>query len=347
MDQVHIIKGEYHYKQVSGVFRMVRPLKVAKRNSFITVYNDGTLTGGDHCRIQVKSDADFQYLTAGVDVPNVPVTFSYADKSPPVADEQTVETDDEAMDRIAEKFNVLEELSAGVIAGNLRSLIVTGPPGVGKSFGIEKQMEKSSIFDHLAEKKIRYKFIKGVISGIGMFVQLYKYSDSGNVLIFDDCDIWEDQDAINILKGALDSKNTRRISWNKDSRILREEGIPNTFDFKGSVIFITNNAFDSKRSGKIKPHLDALQDRSLFLDLTINTERDKILRVKQVHRDADGGLFAEYNFENGEGEEILEFMFEYKDRLRELSLRTCLKIADLVRHCPADWRNLAKHTVMR
>lgn len=347
MDQVHIINGEYHYRKVSGVFRMVRPLKVAKRNSYITVYNDGTLTGGDHCRVQVKSDADFRYLTASVDVSNVPATFKYAGKPQVIEVDQSIETDDQAMDRIAEKFNVLEELSSGVIAGNLRSLIVTGPPGVGKSFGIEKQMQKSSIFDYLAENKIRYKFIKGVISGIGMFVQLYKYSDSGNVLIFDDCDIWEDQDAINILKGALDSKNVRRISWSKDSRILREEGIPNTFDFKGSVIFITNNAFDSKRSGKIKPHLDALKDRSLFLDLTINTESDKMHRVKQVHRDADGGLFAQYNFENGEGEEILEFMWKNKDRLRELSLRTCLKIADLVRHSPSDWRNLAKHTVMK
>jgi hypothetical protein len=67
------------------------------------------------------------------------------------------------------------------------------------------------------------------MSGIGLFATLYKYSDPKNVIVLDDCDIWQDQDALNILKGALDSGKTRRISWNKDSRILSDEGIPNTY----------------------------------------------------------------------------------------------------------------------
>jgi hypothetical protein len=164
--------------------------------------------------------------------------------------------------------------------------------------------------------------------------------------VFDDCDIWDDQDAINVLKGALDSGKTRRISWNKDSRTLREEGIPNSFNFNGSVIFITNKSFADKKAGKMQPHLDALQSRCHFLDLTVDSERDKMLRIKQVHRDADGGLFADYDFTQEQTDEIMSFIWDNHTKLREVSLRMCLKVADLVK-ISANWRELAKATCVK
>ena len=251
------------------------------------------------------------------------------------------------MDRIAERFSVLDEMSKACIQGDIRAMIVTGPPGVGKSHGVTTQMEKASMFDKLAGKKVRFETVKGAMSAIGLFATLYKYSDAKNVLVFDDCDIWEDQDAVNILKGALDSGKTRRISWNKDSRILREVGIPNTFNFNGSVIFITNLNFNDRRSAKIKAHLEALQSRCHYLDLTINSERDKMLRIKQVHRDADGGLFKDYDFSTEQADEIIAYMWDNHSKLREVSLRMALKVADLVKISPTNWRNLAKATCMK
>jgi hypothetical protein len=250
------------------------------------------------------------------------------------------------MDRIASRFAVLDEMSMACISGDIRAMIVTGPPGVGKSYGVTTQMQKASMFDQIAGKRPRFEIVKGAISGIGLFATLYKYSDRKNVLVFDDCDVWEDQDALNILKGALDSGKTRRISWNKDSRLLREEGIPNTFNFDGSVIFITNMNFNDRRQNKIKAHLDALQSRCHFLDLTINTERDKLLRIKQVHRDADGGLFTEYDFQPETVDEIMNFIEANHTKLREMSLRMCLKIADLAK-ISANWKALAQATCMR
>jgi hypothetical protein len=81
--------------------------------------------------------------------------------------------------------------------------------------------------------------------------------------------------------------------------------------------------------------------------LTIDTERDKMLRIRQVNRDADGGLFKDYNFQNNEGETVLDFMQENQKRLRELSIRTALKIADLVKISPNKWQALAISTVMK
>jgi hypothetical protein len=248
------------------------------------------------------------------------------------------ETEEDAMNRIATRFGVLDEMSRACIAGDIRAMIVTGPAGIGKSHGVTTQMEKATLFDQVAGKKARFEIVKGAMSGIGLFAKLYKFSDATNVLVFDDCDIWEDQDAINVLKGALDSGKTRRISWNKDSRLLRDEGVPNSFDFNGSIIFITNLNFEDRRSNKIQAHVDALQSRCHFLDLTIETQRDKMLRIKQVHRDADGGLFADYNFSASLAEEILEFMEANQNKLREISLRMSLKIADLVKVSTClDW----------
>jgi hypothetical protein len=272
--------------------------------------------------------------------------------APVIAEESQVvenvvsETEEDAMNRIATRFGVLDEMSSACIKGDIRAMIVTGPAGIGKSYGVTTQMEKATLFDQVAGKKARYDIVKGAMSGIGLFAKLYKFSDATNVLVFDDCDIWEDQDAINVLKGALDSGKTRRISWNKDSRLLRDEGVPNSFNFNGSIIFITNKSFDARKASKMQPHLDALQSRCHFLDLTVNTERDKMLRIKQVHRDADGGLFADYDFSEVQTDEIMSFIVDNHNKLREVSLRMCLKVADLVK-ISANWRELAKATCMK
>jgi len=334
--KVRIVSGSYRKQAVSNqVFTLVKGYQVGAKGGFVTVKNEG----------QFKINID--EVRVLVDDMNK-IEFVEGDATPTVAQAPVttpVETDEEAMDRIASRFSILDEMSKACINSDIRAMIVSGPPGVGKSFGVEQQMEKASLFDKIAGKKTRFNIVKGAISGIGLFATLYKYSDAKNVLVFDDCDVWEDPDALNVLKGALDSGKTRRISWNKDSRILREEGIPNTFNFNGSVIFITNLNFNDKRSNKIKAHLDALQSRCHYLDLTVNSERDKMLRIKQVHRDSD--LFARYEFESYVADEIFNFMWEHKTNLREISLRMCLKIADLVKISPTNWREFAKATCVK
>jgi hypothetical protein len=331
MSVVRIKSGSYRNDSVNDqVFTLVKGYQLGAKGGFVTVKNEGHFAGRPaEVRIQLDNQDSIEFLSGK-----------------PVKAETPTETDEQAMDRIANRFAVLDEMSSACIAGNIRAMIVTGPAGIGKSHGVTTQMEKASMFDKISNKRPRFEIIKGAISGIGLFATLYKYSDAKNVLVFDDCDVWEDHDALNVLKGALDSGKTRRISWNKDSRILRDEGVPNTFNFNGSIIFITNKTFDSKKASKIQPHLDALQSRCHFLDLTVDSERDKMLRIKQVHRDADGGLFKDYDFSQEQTDEIMSFIDANHAKLREVSLRMCLKIADLVK-ISANWRELAKATCMK
>jgi hypothetical protein len=338
MSTIRILSGSYRKQAVVNTeFTLVKGFQTGKKGSYVTVKNDGQFAINiPEVKVLVDSISDIEFLNGAQVLANT-VEFKK---------EAVKETDEEAMDRIATRFAVLDEMSKACISGDIRAMIVTGPAGIGKSHGVNLQMEKASMFDRLASKKVRFEVVKGAMSGIGLFAKLYKFSDAKNVLVFDDCDIWEDQDAINVLKGALDSGKTRRISWNKDSRILREEGIPNSFNFNGSIIFITNKSFDAKKAGKMQPHLDALQSRCHFLDLTVDSERDKMLRIKQVHRDADGGLFSEYDFTQEQTDEIMSFIWDNHSKLREVSLRMCLKVADLVK-ISANWRELAKATCMK
>lgn len=354
MAQVRILRGEYHDKPVAGVFQLIKEYKEGKRGGFITVRNDGSPAfskGGEACRVRISRSTDFEYIDGYQPrVADGVVAFTPADTVK--VEHAPAETDEEAMDRIATRFAILDEMTKAAINSDIRAMIVSGPPGVGKSFGVETQLEKASLFDKLAGKKVRFEIVKGAMTSLGLYAQLYKFSDPKNILVFDDCDsVFSDELALNLLKAALDSGKRRRIFWNSDSSMLRREGIPDNFEFKGSVIFITNLDFGNVRSKKIADHLEALQSRCHYLDLTINSERDKMLRIKQVHRDASqdkiGGLFADYNFEDGKDEEILDFMWTNRNKLREVSLRMALKIADLVKISPSNWRILTENTCMR
>jgi hypothetical protein len=257
-------------------------------------------------------------------------------------------TDDEIMERLRTRFNILDDMTRAVKKGDVRAMIVTGPPGVGKSFGVEKVLSKHDVFATVAqdEKLKKYEVVKGAMSAIGLYSKLFEYSDKKSILVFDDCDsVLLDDLSLNILKAALDSSKKRMIHWNTDSRLLRSEGVPNSFEFKGGAIFITNIKFDNVRSKKLRDHLEALESRCHYLDLTIDTEREKILRIKQVVKEC--GMLDDYEFTDLEKEVLIDFVDDNKKKLRELSLRTVLKIADLKRSMPTNWRAVAEVTCMR
>jgi len=196
------------------------------------------------------------------------------------------ETDEQIIERTRMRFDILRDMTMAVKAGDVRAMIVTGPPGVGKSFGVEEVLAKDDLFDIMGQRKPKYEIVKGAMSAIGLYSKLYQYSDAKNILVFDDCDsILLDDIALNILKAALDSSKKRTISWNTDSRLLRSEGIPDKFEFKGGAIFITNLKFENVRSKKLQDHLSALESRCHYIDLRMDTDREKILRIKQIVKD--------------------------------------------------------------
>ena len=255
------------------------------------------------------------------------------------------ETDEAIVERLRERFRILTDMTRAVKKGDVRALIVSGPPGVGKSYGVEDVLQKDDLFNTIAQRKPKYEIVKGAMSALGLYAKLFEYKDRGNVIVFDDCDsvLMEDL-SLNILKAALDSSKRRWISWNTDSRLLRTEGIPSRFEFSAGAVFITNIKFEHVRSKKLRDHLDALESRCHYIDLQMDTTREKLLRIRQIVND---GMLQEYEFEQSEKQEIIDYVEHNADRIRELSLRMVLKIADLRKSFPDGWQSMARTTCMR
>lgn len=291
---------------------------------------------------------------SGGDFPAKPIRVKVTDPSnadyivldgAPKKKEVVTETDEEAMDRIRERFEVLTQMTEATQEGNVRAMIVSGPPGVGKSYGVEEQLNKSDIFNKLSDTPPKFEVVRGSMSALGLYQKLYKFSNPGNILVLDDCDtVLFDDVSLNILKAALDSSKKRYISWNSESRVLANEGVPDRFEYRGSVIMITNIKFNYVKSKKLQDHLAAIMSRCHYLDLTMDSARDKFLRCKQVIK--DGNMLGEYGFSNEEGQGLIQFMEDNKDHLNEISLRMVTKLADL-KKMSDDWQKLARVTCMK
>jgi hypothetical protein len=334
MNNVKIENGLYNKKDINGVFPLVKGITKSKDGSYFVKVN---VNGSKEKVFQGRSDVRIKIYTQD-QVTEV--------EGSGLLNKKVVETENQAIERIAERFKILEEMTNATLDGIVRGMVVTGPPGVGKTYGVEQVLEKDSLFDVMASRPVRHTFIKGAMSALGLYSKLYEYKDSKNILVLDDCDsILFNEDALNILKAALDSCKKRRISWNTDSNLLRREGVPSTFEFNGSVIFITNLKFDNMRHTKIKDHLDAIMSRCHYLDLTLDTTRDKIMRIKQIAR--DGGLFDTKGLTKEQEVEIIDFMVDKQDRLREVSLRMAQKIADLRNMDKNRWKMLTESTCMK
>lgn len=339
MNFIRVKEGVYGKKPVNNVvFPLVKQFTVGAKGGYVTV--DGTAVPGypdRQLRIICDGPQSYEFVndedarSAKISVANTEV--------------ESKETDEEIMARISNRFDILNKMTLAAKEGTVRAMIVTGPPGVGKSYGVESTLEKDNLFNAIASRKPKFEIVKGAMTPIGLYVKLFEFSDERNVLVFDDCDtVLFDDLSLNILKAALDSGNRRRIHWNADSALLRKEGVPNSFDFKGSIIFITNLKFDHVKSKKLQDHLEALQSRCHFLDLTLDTTRDKILRIRQIFRKGD--LFQDYDFTPEQGEEIVQFMQDNHAKLREISLRMALKLADLTK-IGDNWKALAESTCMK
>lgn len=250
--------------------------------------------------------------------------------------EETFETEEEISTRIASRFHVIDLMAQAAFEGNCRSLIVAGSAGVGKSYGIMKIAK--------AQSEERCSIIRGRVTSKGIFKALYKHRHEGHVVVFDDADgCFENESTMNLLKAACDSSDERFISMENGVIVYDEDGdaIPSTFEFNGSVIFISNmNMHElSEKSGPMAQHFKAMISRSHYISLVLKNARESVIHIKNV---VSKGLLGDA-FRPSEVETIVDYIEENKDQLNELSLRMVKKIADLFLMSD-EWRMMANAT---
>lgn len=252
-------------------------------------------------------------------------------------------SDSEILADLKERFNILSILSKGAVNRNVRAVSVTGGPGVGKTHTVEQILETAR-----EEKGTQYEVIRGAISAINLYKVAWRNRHAGNVIVLDDADgIFNDEDALNILKVLTDSSERRVVSWLKESAALKEDDIPQSFEFNGSMIFISNldwQKFVDEGKNKYASHFEALMSRSLYLDLRLHDKNE--LGVWVEHVAENGKIFAREGLTKDQAEAVSSFMKKHRDQLRELSIRTVLKLSQLVK-TQNNWENMARILLLK
>ena len=252
------------------------------------------------------------------------------------AENLTPETDEERNTRIRKRFAMQEKLVDRVINGTVRSLVVSGPPGVGKSFNVEKALEPlmSSDANEDGTRGRGVRVLSGTVSVPGLIIAAWDTHQKGDVLVFDDCDdLFRDETGLNILKGILDTSQKRWVKYNKNATWMDDMGIPREFEYSGSVIFLSNIDFDLEiqRGSRLAPHLLAFIDRSLFLNLTLRTQDDFLARLDH--------LAAVMIKNDEEREAVMSFIREHAGRFHSLSGRLILHAYTAMKKYPNDWED--------
>jgi hypothetical protein len=269
----------------------------------------------------------------GLSVPRLSPSFSLV----------TRETDDEIDAKLKTRFDIIDIMAKSACHGATRALIISGPAGLGKSFTVEKAVEA---YDPAGKRSC---LVKGFMRPTGLYKTLYNYRNPGDVLVFDDCDsIFFDVDALNLLKSACDTTDKRKICWGSETRMTDDEGspLPWSFEFQGSIIFITNFDFDLaiETGGKSKEHFEAMISRAHYIDTGMKSMRDYLIRIRQV---VDMGMLTDRGFDKYEQSEVMDYLFENAVNLRELTLRMVIKLASVYRSNPVRWREIAKVTLWK
>ena len=220
------------------------------------------------------------------------------------------------LDKEYDIFEAVTLFSKQVVYGISNSLIISGVAGVGKSYSVEKVLE---------ETKAEFKKFGGDISTAALYEDMFV--NNGKLLVFDDCDaVWSDEDSVNMLKNALDTKKNREVtrslkthfnsegmSYNDMLTTYKETGkLPKQFTFTGRCIFITN--VDGK---DLDP---ALISRSLHTDVQL-TKQQVITRLNNILTNMFPGIKPSVK------EETLDFVVFLSDNYDTkfpLSIRTMI-----------------------
>lgn len=257
---------------------------------------------------------------------------------------KSAETDEQRVVRISERFTVMYRLAKTSITGDTRGLVVSGAPGVGKSHTI-----KHLLYQAKDRGAINYIAISGTITPVNLYKVLYKFRNANDVILLDDCDtVYENEDSMNLLKAALDSSDSRHLYWLSDSNSLAKEGIENSFEYRGSIIFITNRDLQTAAmfdKGVMSVHYKALMDRAVYLDLQLHTPEDIIAWVS--HMVMKNHILVQRGLSEADEKMVVEWVQRNYTQIPSLSLRLMNKLAGFVKNFPKDWENMARITAFR
>lgn len=263
-------------------------------------------------------------------------------------------------------YGHLTQLVTLVCKGKLKSLLVFGGPGTGKTFTIMKAITDAGLVSGSDFTKL-----SGKSTALGLYQTLFSFRENG-LVIFDDIDsIWDDDGAVNILKAALDSYDKREISWssnrtlniskrpkqaqieymeildkqlagedveipdefNKDGspKIHDKFKFPETFEFKGKIVFISNMSEEEFDTAVLS------RTAKIKMDITPMQLLDRMRSILPILGGKDTPIEVK--------EEVLAYLFDrlQKKTLNMLTMREFVKTLAIANSGVPNWRELSKY----
>lgn len=258
---------------------------------------------------------------------------------------------------IKERFAMTEELIGMVINKSAKSVLISGEGGVGKTHAVLKTLkahgkvdvkdtmpniedynpvEVSDDEEEMEDKVLSlinrptgdYVVIKGYSSAKALFRTMFE--NRTKTIVFDDCDnVLKNENAVMLLKGALDSYEERWVTWNVESMI--DTGLPSTFRFQGSIIFISN--MDIRKVDA------AVRTRCFKVDVSMTKEQ----RIEWMYNVLEDVMPDADMMDKLESINLLEKnMHKTKIDFRALMDIISIRVDPSVK----DWKKLAKFTMM-
>ncbi len=241
---------------------------------------------------------------------------------------------------INERFNIMADYVDMVARKQLASAVITGEGGLGKSHTVMKTIRSAKLRDvsemEIGEKyngQAGYVVVKGYSTAKGLYRTLYE--NRNQVIIFDDCDsILRDPNAVNVLKAALDSYDTRIVSWNAES-FGGGDDLPSRFEFEGGVIFISNMPKE-----KIP---QAVRSRALCADVCM-TRAEVVERMRAIVKSDE--FMPEFDADMKD--EAMEFIAENADNplVVSLNLRSLVNVVKARAAKPDTWKRLGLYAMV-
>ena len=196
-----------------------------------------------------------------------------------------------------------------------RHVLVNGKAGSAKT---------TTVMSVLKQNNSNVKKVNGACSAINLYAFLYEMRHANSVLVIDDTDkLLKDTDALDILRAALDSADSKTtVNYEKMSTALRNKDIPNNFVFNGTVVMISNAHINinSVKSDKDEAML-AVRNRCTYIKAGFDHDSWEIESIKFFHKNNDIMCFKTHGMTEAQSDEIIDFFVDNAECFARLSFR--------------------------
>ena len=239
---------------------------------------------------------------------------------------------------VKQQFESIKELIQVFFEPDIpfNGLIICGAAGMGKTFVVENTLQELGI----TKENKNFHLIKGQVSSGQFYIDLFMNHKKGQVVVVDDADIVnqkgeEKTNIVDFMKSATDVKfGKREVQRNKvnKNQKMKELNVPESFDFQGSLIWITNE-LPRDLSKKLKGHWEALSSRCNVYTLQFDDEQ-KFHYTKYLIEEEDIYGVNCYDKPGGYGDEeievLLDFMDKYHKQLKDWTPRRSFKMINQI-----------------